>query len=111
MSEETTAKVEAAEEEQVNLAEDLKFGYLVGVKGDGSFVFQILGEEKGVVQLMGINQFARRQLEVISDANMNQGEPLLANGINAIGQELVRLRQAVTQLLPKPEAETPEDNE
>jgi hypothetical protein len=73
--------------------QDLSCGYVVGVKKDGSFVFQVLGEEKGVIQLLGLNQFAKKQINTLTDANLNQGVPLLMNVLQKLHSRLESLEE------------------
>jgi len=80
----TTQPVSAAPTELPELA----VGYVVGLQPDGSFVFEVLGSEPGLVQLMGLNQYASHRITVAKDLNQGYGFPVLAQQINQLGEML-----------------------
>jgi hypothetical protein len=71
----------------------IAFGYSVGVDTNGQFVFQLLGEDKGIVQLLGLNKFAETQLNSLMDANLRQGDTLLLEAISQVYKKLDQLQQ------------------
>ena len=90
--EETTEpEQEAAPEE----GEELRFGYTVGVRENGGFVFELHGEDKGVVQLLGLTRFAENQIERIHNIALKQGDALLNQGLALLFQELQAIKRAV----------------
>ena len=44
--------------------EDLKIGYVVGLTAEDRFVFELFGQNKGLVELLGIHQHASRRFYV-----------------------------------------------
>jgi hypothetical protein len=73
----------------------MRFGYTVGVKEDGSFIFDLHGEEKGVVQLLGLTKFAENQINRIQDIALKQGDALLNQGLALIFQEIQVMKRAM----------------
>lgn len=90
----TTAQVEDTQEEEVQ--SPLVMGYSVGLQANGNFVFEILGERKGLVELLGIHAYATTQVEKVkSDATMT-GDRLsheLGAVLNVLNQKLDALMQ------------------
>jgi hypothetical protein len=86
---------EEPEEAEADLTETLRFGYTVGVKEDGGFVFELHGEDKGVVQLLGLTRFAENQIERIHDIALKQGDALLNQGLALLYQEIQTMKRAM----------------
>lgn len=94
--EEATKAVEAAVEATSPEAEatpvalqDLKIGYVVGLTEEGRFVFDLFGKNKGLVELLGIHQHAKRKVDqVYNDQNMS-GDRLL----HEIGRAVASIAQ------------------
>jgi hypothetical protein len=59
-------------------------GYVVGIKDTGEFVFEVLGESPGLVQLLGLHKYAEHRLEVAKDINQGYGTPLLAQQLSQV---------------------------
>jgi len=72
-------------------------GYTIGVKEDGKLFFQIHGEKKGSIELLGLNALAFKQIQTLVDANLNQGNPQLVQGMNALFQKLLEIEQHLSQ--------------
>lgn len=88
------ATEQAAEQESMSL-DDLKIGYVVGVKPDGNFVFQVFGQEQGLIELLGINAHANSQVKSMYDRNLGTGDALTLQ----VGQALGVLNQKLDQVL------------
>jgi hypothetical protein len=58
---------------------EIILGYAVGLRDDGNFVFELLGKQNGVVQLLGIHEYAERQIQMLVDAQTGTGLPTIAN--------------------------------
>ena len=56
--ERAAAVAQEAEEQKPMEAEDLKIGYAVGMTPDGEFVFQVFGQDPGLVELLGVHRYA-----------------------------------------------------
>ena len=41
----------------------VKCGYAIGVREDGSFVFDIIGTDPGIIELLGLHKIAKEKLE------------------------------------------------
>ncbi len=91
---------EAAPEEQpqsqaVDLHKDMKVAYVVGLSKEDNFIFQVYGENKGLVELMGIHQHASKQVEAMYNNSQGLGDALTRE----LGALVVQLGQKMDQLL------------
>ena len=71
--------------------EDLKIGYVVGLTKEDRFVFELFGQNKGLVELLGIHQHANRKVERVYDDQQMSGDRLLhevGRAVAAIAQRL-----------------------
>ena len=75
--------------------QDLKMGYVVGVTDDGNFIFEVVGKEQGLLELLGLQKFADSKVKNILDANQNQGDKLLFE----VGRTVATLAQEVSKLV------------
>ena len=64
----------------------LEYGYVVGVKADGQFHFEALGANQGLVQMLGIHEYASHRLRVATDINQQYGYPLLAQQVHQLSE-------------------------
>lgn len=79
---------EAKPEQKLPELDKLACGYVVGLDPSGELVFEIIGEQPGLVQLLGLHTYAGNRLDIASDINLNYGIPLLAKQIAEIQQIL-----------------------
>jgi len=88
---------EETSDEQPQLPEPppLEIGYVVGMTKDGNFVFELLGENRGLVQLLGIHEHAKRRVTAIYDDNQMMGDRL----VHEVGKATGACLQAVEQLV------------
>ena len=71
--------------------EDLKIGYVVGLTQEDRFVFELFGQNKGLVELLGIHQHASRRVNRVYDDQQMSGDRLLhevGRAVAAIAQRL-----------------------
>jgi len=71
--------------------EDLKIGYVVGLTAEDRFVFELFGQNKGLVELLGIHQHASRKVNRVYDDQQMSGDRLLhevGRAVAAIAQRL-----------------------
>ena len=76
---------------------NLQCGYVVGLGDNGEFVFEVLGGNPGLVQLLGLHQYADHRLTYARDVNQNYGYPVMMKQINQIGQMMQVLLNMLTQ--------------
>ena len=69
---------------------DLSVGYVVGLTNSGDFVFEVLGEHPGLVQLMGLHQYAAHRVQIALEMNQGVGTPLLAGMLDNL-QKMVNV--------------------
>lgn len=80
----------------VNLPE-MKCGYVVGIQPDGEFVFEVMGEEVGLIELMGLHKYADHRLEVAKDISQAYGPALISQQIGQMNQMVKVLLNMQTQ--------------
>ena len=76
---------------------EVEVGYVVGLKPDGAFVFEVLGDKPGLVQLLGLHKYAEHRLDVAKDINQGYGVPLLAQQLTQVQQILKVLLNMATE--------------
>lgn len=67
---------------------ELEHGYVVGLDKDGKFVFQLLGKKSGLVELLGIHQYANRQVDRLVDSQMNNNSAFVSNLVEQCYRDL-----------------------
>lgn len=80
-------------QKQVSL-EDIRVGYIVGLTKAGDFVFDVLGQDKGLVEVLGINQYATMRVQQLVDNSQVTGDRL----VNEVGRAVAALHQKVDEL-------------
>lgn len=100
VSEEENTEEELFEEEVATSEEEedeLVCSYTVGLKKGGDFIFEVDGEDPGLVQLLGLHQYAQHRLTFAKDVNQGYGFPVVMKQLNQIGQMMQVLLNMVTQ--------------
>ncbi len=85
---------EAKPEQKALTLSDLRMGYVVGITEDGNFVFDVVGKEQGLLELLGLQKFAEAKIKNVLDANQNQGDKLLfevGKTVGVLAQEVAKL--------------------
>ena len=81
------------QQKQVSL-DDIKVGYIVGLTKSGDFVFDVLGQEKGLVEVLGIHKYADLRVEQLVDTSQMVGDRLVAE----VGRAVAALHQKVDDI-------------
>jgi hypothetical protein len=97
--EKPTEEAPVPREQLKEIPEDMEVGYLVGLKAGGEFVFEVVGKEPGLVQLMGLHQYATRRINLAADINQAYGPALLAEQHQVLAKQLQQITQLVQVLL------------
>jgi len=97
VEEEVTIETEQPGEVETKALPEMSCAYVVGLKPDGSFVFEVLGDAPGLVQLLGLHKYAEHRLEVAKDINQGYGPPLLNQRLEQIQQMLKAMLNMMTQ--------------
>lgn len=87
---ETTAENQQQEQQTVSL-NDLKAGYIVGLTDTGEFVFEIVGKDKGLMELLGLHSYAGFRIEKIRDLKEMSGDALVHEVGKAVSMTLNKL--------------------
>lgn len=66
---------------------EFKCGYVVGVAKDGSLVWRPIGSDLGVVELLGLHQYAGHRLKGVLDMNQGTGDVLTARVLEILEKE------------------------
>jgi len=94
-------KQDMGEKEEVNpnqksvSLDDLKVAYVVGMSYQGDFIFQLLGKEPGLVELLGIHQHAVRKVQHIYEDKQIGGDRLT----HEVGKSVAVLNQKLDHLI------------
>lgn len=96
MNEEETKKVitSATELDKTLTTDNLQCGYLVGLSKekdgkDGQFIFQLLGEERGLLQLQGLHGYASNHIQKLTDEALKVGNGFIVDILSQVTQALV----------------------
>ena len=81
-------EVKPTAEGKVPSLENIQCGYLVVVNADDSLDFHVIGKEVGLVQLMGLNQYASKRINMALETSEGLGNTLMAKGFNSILTQL-----------------------
>lgn len=84
---------------------ELEYGYVVGVQPDGGFVFQTVGAKQGLVQMLGVHQYAKHRLDVATDINQQYGYPLLAQQVHNLTEMVKVMLNMVSSAQGAPQGE------
>jgi uncharacterized small protein (DUF1192 family) len=91
----------------IDLNRDLNTGYVVGLTKDGGFIFQVLGSEPGLAELLGLQQHAAERVKMLYGAKQATADSLAVKMLQELGQMVAALDQKVQRLQakldPKPE--------
>lgn len=93
-----TPPTETPPEQKIFNLSDLQLGYVIGVKEDGNFMFDIVGKQPTLVGLLGLHKFAESKIKNVLDANENQGDKLLldvARTVAVLAQEMSKLANSL----------------
>jgi hypothetical protein len=63
-------------EPEPDTGEQIRYAYVVGVKNNGQFVFDVHGDEVGLIELMGLHQYADRRIKGVFDDNHGTGDAI-----------------------------------
>ena len=86
--------------EQKQLVPDeskVKYAYVVGVNEEtGQFIFDVTGDDVGVVELMGLHAYASTRIKNIVDANQGFGDAISMQILNRLDSLTSALQQLLT---------------
>jgi len=71
-------KQEAPKKEESPVA----VGYRVGVRENGEFIFEIIGSRPGLVEVLGVHEFAQRKVSLLYDRAQVEGQAAVAVQFN-----------------------------
>lgn len=78
----TTAEAPADEDKKV----DLQYGFIVGVRQDGGVMLEMVGEKKGLIEMLGLCKYAEYHLGYTLDAASGQGSPVISQQIHQLAE-------------------------
>lgn len=90
-------ETEIPQQEEIKELPEVSCGYVVGIKPNGEFVFEVVGTEPGLVQLLGLHEYAKHRLTVAKDINQQYGVPLLSQQIAQLAQMQKVILNMLTQ--------------
>ena len=74
---------------------DLKAGYVVGLSKEGELLFEPIGTDQGLVELLGLHAYATIRIDVLKD--LNQG--LVGTLVKDLTKVVASLAQQVARLV------------
>jgi hypothetical protein len=89
-------------ERQEQASEDLKMGYIVGLTKEGNFVFELVGKDRTLVELLGLHQYAQKRVYSILDEINGSGDRLIKEVGQLINKMAIRL-ESVVKAVVKPD--------
>jgi len=103
LAEELDDRMEDAEGE-VRQIPALKYGYIIGLKeDDGEFLFDIIGKNTGIVELMGLHSYAGHRIDVTKDMSTGYGFPILMKTMGQIAEMMKMSLNLLTKAQNKSE--------
>jgi len=108
MSEEQTQ--EQVQEQAVAQApqpekKELQYGFTVGVNTDGGVMLEMVGQRKGLIEMLGLCKYAEYHLNYTLDAASGQGAPIISQQIHQLAEMMKVLLNIIAQQR-KPQAQT-----
>lgn len=84
---------QSTQSKQLSL-DQLKTGYVVGLTPEGEFVFELVGKDQGLVEVLGLHQYAGLRVNVLAD--LNQG--LVGTMVRDLMKHVATLTQELAKL-------------
>jgi len=78
---------------------EIKVGYTVALMGDGALVFDFLGEELGLIELLGLQEFAKMKIQTYIESVGCTGDARVHEVGKAIQKIHLSLNEIHQQLL------------
>lgn len=104
----TTAEpVEADSQEEVDDGQQLKFGYVVGLRKNGKFYFDVTGDTLGVIELMGLHSYASQRVKNVVATNQGTGDAISLEILSRLDALTKAFNKAVT--IDKDPSEVPSE--
>ena len=76
---------------------ELQYGFVVGVNKDGGVVLDMVGEKKGLIEMLGLCKYAEYHLNYTLDAASGQGAPILSQQIHQLAEMMKVLLNLIAQ--------------
>jgi len=93
--EEQAPVAEELQEEKPMDLNDLKIGYVVGLTEDNNFVFQVFGQQRGLVELLGVHGHANKQIDAVYNNAQVMGDRL----VHEVGRAVQVMSQKLDHLI------------
>ncbi|GAG10769.1 unnamed protein product [marine sediment metagenome] len=75
--------------------DDVKVGFISGLTNDDDFVFEIIGKDPTLIELMGLVNFAEKRVKRIFEEKQFSGDML----VNEVGKAVAVVKQQLDQVL------------
>jgi len=76
-------------------------GYVIGIDESQHIVFQIIGENVELTELIGMHKIAELKIETATQSNMNTGWPLVMSHNIKIAEAVLEIVKVVKELSRK----------
>lgn len=98
----TTAQEEQPAQQQEGPKKiDIKYGFVVGVQQDGAVVLDMIGEKKGLIEMLGLCKYAEYHLNYTLDAASGQGAPIISQQIHQLAEMMKVLLNVIASRRPQ----------
>ena len=97
----TQAAAETPEVEKKQV--DLQYGFVVGVNQDGGVMLDMIGEKKGLIEMLGLCKYAEYHLGYTLDAASGQGSPIISQQIHQLAEMMKVLLNVIAKRPPQDE--------
>lgn len=84
---------------------EIECGYVVGIKEDGSYVFDVLGTKPGLIELQGLHKVAMEHIDALFDQRRNGKFTFLGGKVDAAIGKIDQVAMMLSQTLKLMELE------
>jgi hypothetical protein len=91
----TAQQPEEAAPEQKKI--EIQYGFVVGVNQDGGVVLDMIGEKKGLIEMLGLCKYAEYHLNYTLDAASGQGTPIISQQVHQLAEMMKVLLNVIAQ--------------
>jgi hypothetical protein len=89
---------------------EVKCGYVVAIKHDGQIDFKVFGNSQGLIELLGLHEYAKAQITKVKDSTQKTGDALVIEAASQLAQLINSIGQAITAPQPDNKLIAPASN-
>ena len=73
----------------------LRVGYVVGINEQDEIVFEFIGSNPAIIEVLGLHKVADERIRMEMESNIGTGYPAIANSLSKMSTILVQLLNAI----------------